>query len=129
MSNAKHVGRVGALTVALGIGISLANTPAVAYAEPADAPSDRTALIIGGTTVPTPDDYLVELTKNQYIAPTHPGQDIEYLAVTTPQQAGPITGFIRLVGIAGLDRVGDVVHAFCSDAAALFRKVSGSAMP
>ena len=39
---------------------------------------------MGGTTIPTPDDYMVELIKNQYIEPTHPGEDIEYVAVTTP---------------------------------------------
>ena len=33
---------------------------------------------MGGSTVPTPDDYLVDVIKNQYIAPTHPGQDIAY---------------------------------------------------
>ena len=48
----------------------------------------------------TPDAYLVEIIKNQYVAPTHPGQDIEYVAVTTPMEAWPITGFLRLVGIA-----------------------------
>ncbi len=105
MGNAKFIGRVGALAVALGVGVAATIAPGAALAETDETPStgastDRTALIMGGTTIPTPDDYLVELIKNQYIAPTHPGQDIEYLAVTTPQQAGPITGFIRLVGIA-----------------------------
>ena len=65
MSTAKYVGRVGALAVALGVGFAVATTPAVAYAEPADSsrcssfdsPSpDSTALIMGGTTIPTPDD-------------------------------------------------------------------------
>jgi triacylglycerol lipase len=37
MGTAKYIGRVGALAVALGIGIALANTPAVACAEPADS--------------------------------------------------------------------------------------------
>jgi len=53
---------------------------------------------MGGGTVPTPDDYLVELIKNQYIAPTHPGQDIGYVAVSTRMEAWPITGFARLMG-------------------------------
>ena len=71
--------------------------PGAALAETDETPStsastDRTALIMGGTTIPTPDDYLVELIKNQYIAPTHPGQDIDYVAVTTPQEAGPSRG-------------------------------------
>jgi len=37
MGNAKYIGRVGALAVALGIGVAVANTPAVALAEPADS--------------------------------------------------------------------------------------------
>jgi hypothetical protein len=61
---------------------------------------DRTALIMGGGTVSTPDDYLLEVIKNQYIEPTHPGQDIDYVPVTTPMEAWPNTGFVRLLGIA-----------------------------
>ena len=37
MSTAKYIGRVGALAVALGVGITLASTPAVAFAEPANS--------------------------------------------------------------------------------------------
>jgi triacylglycerol lipase len=37
MGTAKYIGRVGALAVALGIGIALATTQAVAWAEPADS--------------------------------------------------------------------------------------------
>ena len=55
---------------------------------------------MGGTTTPTPDDYLVELVKNQYIAPTHPGQDINYVAVTAPMELWPLTGLGRLIGLA-----------------------------
>ena len=55
---------------------------------------------MGGGTVPTPDDDLVELIKNQYIEPTHPGENIEYVAVTTPMEAWPLTGLVRLSGIA-----------------------------
>ncbi len=62
--------------------------------------ASSTALILGGTTIPTPDDYLVELITNQYIAPTHPGQDIKYVAVTTPAEVWPVTGFFRLLGRA-----------------------------
>jgi hypothetical protein len=60
----------------------------------------KTALIIGGTTIPTPDDAYVEIVKNRFIAPTHPGQDIEYVAVTTPAEVWPVTGFFRLLGLA-----------------------------
>ena len=64
MRNATYIGRVGALAVALGVGLAVANTPAVAHAEPSDSSScssdssepDSTALIMGGGTVSTPDD-------------------------------------------------------------------------
>ena len=36
--------------------------------------------------------------KNQFIAPTYPGQAIGYCAVTTPAEAWPITGLLRVVG-------------------------------
>ena len=57
-------------------------------------------MILGGTTVPTPDDAYIDTVKNHFIAPTHPGQRIEYVAVTTPEEAWPITGLIRLVWLA-----------------------------
>ena len=69
MSNARYIGRVGALAIALGVGMAVATTPAVAPAESAnsgscpspDSPSTgSTALVMGGGTIPTPDDALVE---------------------------------------------------------------------
>ncbi len=65
------------------------------------APCTRTdvtcALILGGTTVPTPDDAYIDAVRNHFIAPTHPGQDIEYVAVTAPMEAWPATGIGRVV--------------------------------
>jgi hypothetical protein len=55
---------------------------------------------LGGTTAPTPDDTYIDIVKNQYIVPTHPDQDIDYVAVTTPEESWPITGILRLVGAA-----------------------------
>ena len=63
-------------------------------------PPDKTALIMGTSTVPTPDDFWVESVKNQFIAPTHPGQRIEYVKVTTPEEGWPITGLGRLAELA-----------------------------
>jgi hypothetical protein len=121
MGNAKHIGRIGALAAALGIGnvrrsatrisVTIGAAVLVVMAAAVPAPdltvspavrlsADSTALIMGGTTIPTPDDYLVELVKNQYIAPTHPGQDINYVAVTAPMEWGPLTGLGRLVSRA-----------------------------
>ena len=65
-------------------------------------PPDKTALILGGTSIPTPNDYYVEAVRNQYIEPTHPGQNIEYVAVTTPEEVWPITGLFRLLGLGSL---------------------------
>ena len=61
--------------------------------------ADSTALILGGTTVPTPDNVYIETVRNHFIAPTHPDQ-INYVAVTTPEEFWPITGLIRLVWLA-----------------------------
>ncbi len=124
MDNAKHIGRVGALAVALGVGnvrrtatrmtvsIGAAALVVMATVVPASTVSpavrlsatqskpDSTALLLCGTTCPTPDDYWVESVKNQFIAPTHPGQDIDYVAVTTPEEFWPLTGILRLLGLA-----------------------------
>ena len=121
MGTAKHIGRVGALAVALGVGnvrrtatrmtVSIGAAALVVMATVVSAPvspvspdrrlsADSTALIMGGTGVPTPDDYYIDAVKNQYIAPTHPGQDIDYVAVTTPEELWPLTGIVRLLGLA-----------------------------
>ena len=98
MDHAKFIGRVGALAVALGVGFAATIAPGAALAESDDTPStgastDRTALILGGTTVPTPDDYLVEIIKNHYIEPTHWGEDIDYVVVTSARwRRGPLPG-------------------------------------
>ena len=117
MGYSRCVGRVGALAVAtrmtvsvgvaaLVVGATVAPAPTVApevRLSASSAPCTKTdvtcALILGGSSVPTPDDFWVESVKNQFIAPTHPGQ-IEYAAVTTPEEWWPITGLIRLVGLA-----------------------------
>lgn len=39
MVHAKYIGRVGALAVALGVGMAVASTPGVAYAQPSDSSS------------------------------------------------------------------------------------------
>jgi hypothetical protein len=89
------------MTVSMGIAVLLAAPVApVSSASATDPPPDRTALILGGTTAPTPDDGYIDIVKNQYIAPTYPGQDIDYVAVTTPEEFWPITGAFRLLGLA-----------------------------
>jgi hypothetical protein len=78
----------------------MATVVPVSVASSADVPPrDQTALIMGGTTGPKPDHFWVETVKDQFIAPTHPG-DINYVAVTTPQEFWPLTGLLGLIGLA-----------------------------
>jgi hypothetical protein len=102
MGNAKYTAT--RMTVSIGAAALVVMAMVVPVPVPASTVSpavrlsaDSTALIMGGTTIPTPDDYMVEIIKNQYIAPTHPGQDIDYVAVTTPEEFWPLTGFWRLL--------------------------------
>ena len=128
MDNAKHIGRVGALAVALGVGnvrrtamrmtvsigaaalvvmatvvpVSTASASASASNPPYTPCTDThttCALILGGTSAPTPDDYYIDTVMNQFIAPTHPGQ-LGYDAVTTPEELWPLTGVVRLLLLA-----------------------------
>lgn len=86
MGTAKHTGRIGAVT--LGVGIAVATAPGVAMAEAADS-ADTTALIMGASGIPTWNDADVEVIMNQFITPTHPGQTIDPVAVTTPEELWP----------------------------------------
>ena len=125
MSTAKHIGRVGALAVALGIGtarrhatrvtmsIGVAALVVTAAAAPMSTESpavtlsaDSTALLLCGTACPTWNDAHVEDIKNQFIAPTHPGQDIDYVAVTAPMEAWPLNGLFRVLGLLGFGEPG-----------------------
>lgn len=118
MDTTSHFGRVGALAVALGIGnvrraavrmtVSIGVAAVVVTTTAVSVPvstvsavelsADSTALIVCGTTCPTPDAHFVETVMNQYVNPTHPGQTITSVAVTTPEEYWPITGLFRLVG-------------------------------
>jgi hypothetical protein len=115
MGNATHIGRVGALAVALGVGnfravaarvtVSIGVAAVVlATAVSASAseipPPDKTALLVCGTTCPTFDPASVELIMNQFITPTHPGQTITPVAVTTPEEYWPVTGLLRVLELA-----------------------------
>ena len=116
MGYSRCLGRVGALAVAtrmtVSIGVAVLVVMAtvvpvpVSTASASDAPPpppDRTALVLCGTTCPTLDPASIELLKNQFIAPTHPGENIDYVAVTAPMEVGPITGVLRLILLVGAD--------------------------
>ncbi|WNG94854.1 PE-PPE domain-containing protein [Mycobacterium sp. ITM-2016-00318] len=96
---AKHIGRIGALAVALGVGIAAApvSTASVSDTPP---PPDTTALILCGTTCPTPNQFWMDSIVNKFVAPTHPDQIIAPVKVTAPMEFWPITGVFRVLGLA-----------------------------
>jgi hypothetical protein len=91
------------MTVPIGAAaLMMATVVPVASASSSDVPPppDKTALIMGGSTVPTPNAYWVEATKNQFIEPLYPDdQNINYVVVTTPEEIWPIGGIFRIVGL------------------------------
>src|SRR5262249_52024995 len=111
MGYGRCVGQVGALAIAtrMTVSIGVAVLVVVAMVVPAPtvslaastAPCTRTdvtcALILGGTTVPTPDQNYLDTVRDHFIGPLHPNQDIDYLPVTAPMEFWPITGAGRLV--------------------------------
>jgi len=94
---------VSTLLVAVMSAPSSVVSPAVRLTASANCigtPDVTCALIMGGTSVPTPDAYYIDTVISQYIAPTHPGQ-IQYVAVTTPEEMWPLTALLfRVPGLA-----------------------------
>ena len=104
------------VTVSIGVAalVVAATTPtASADAPPAGSPCpgtttdcvyvpplDRVALVMGGTSIPTPDQNSIDIARIRLIEPTHPGENIEYVAVTAPMEFWPITGVVRIVAFA-----------------------------
>lgn len=85
-----------ALTATAAFGVP----PAKVVPPAVNLTADATALILCGTTCPTPDAFWIEAAKNHFVAPTHPGQNIDYVAVTAPMTLWPLTGVMRLLGFA-----------------------------
>jgi hypothetical protein len=100
MDTAKRIGARMSLSIGVAVLVMATVTPASSASAPAAPPPDKTALVLCGTTCPTPDAFVVDAVKNQFIAPTHPGQDMNYVAVTTPEEFWPISGVFRLLGLA-----------------------------
>jgi hypothetical protein len=93
------------MTVSIGVAVVAVMAAVVLALVSTESPAvklsaDSTALIVCGTGCPTWHDADVEVIMNQFITPTHPGQTITPVAVTTPEEAWPITGLLRLVGFA-----------------------------
>ena len=124
MGTAKHIGRIGALAIALGVGtfrsiatrmsVSIGASALVVTAAVAAAPissvspavklsADSTALVLCATTCPNLTPLDVDAVRDQFITPTHPGQKIDSVPVTTPEEAWPITGIFRLLGLVVAD--------------------------
>jgi PE-PPE domain len=91
--------------VSIGIAVVvMATVVPGSTASAATCPPEKTcstALIMGTSGVPTPDDAYVENVKNRFIAPTHPGQ-IDYVKVTTPEGFWPLAGLGRLISLLGI---------------------------
>jgi hypothetical protein len=100
MGKAKHAGTRLTMSVGAAVLVGMSTVVPAPESTAVRLSADSTALILGGSSVPTPDNAYIDAVKNQYIAPTHPGQDINYIAVTTPEEFWPLTGLIRLVGSA-----------------------------
>jgi len=82
------------MTVSIGVAalvVTATVVPApVSTASPAvKLSADSTALMLGGTSIPTWNEAEVEFIMGQFIAPTHPGQTIKPVAVTTPEELWP----------------------------------------
>jgi PE-PPE domain len=83
---------VAFLAVLIAMALALASTISSAVQLLAS-----TALIMSGTFTPTPPPAFVDMAKNHFILPTHPAEVIDpFVAVTTPEQAWPVTGLSDL---------------------------------
>ncbi|MDT5330098.1 MAG: hypothetical protein QOF31_1395, partial [Mycobacterium sp.] len=87
MGTAKHIGRVGALAVALGVGIGVANTPGVALAEPADSskssPSDPRSL---SSSSPESGSTASDASSSGLSTPTHDAPDRDRRPLNPPRE-------------------------------------------
>jgi hypothetical protein len=100
----RHTAKAVTVSIGVAVLVVMATVMPVASASSSDVPPpDKTALIMGGTTIPTWNDADVEVIMDQFIAPTHPHQTIKPVAVTTPNEFWPLTGLGRLACLALCD--------------------------
>ena len=111
MGYGRCVGRVGALAVAMRMAVSIgvavlvvaattrrATAVKLSASSPPCTDTDVTcALVLGGTTVPTPDQAYLDAVRDHHVGPTHPDETIEYVAVTAPMTTWPVTGIGRII--------------------------------
>ena len=83
----------------LGLGISATAAAGVlglpSMVNPAVATGADTALILGGSGIPTPPQSYVDAAENLYLAPNGYGSYTPQ-ALTTPEQFYPVTGINSL---------------------------------
>ena len=79
--------RVGALAVALGIGMASV-IPALA--------ADRSAGA-GGAAMPTPDQFYLDATRYNFVGPLYPGETMRLRPSDDPMELWPLTGAGRVV--------------------------------
>ena len=92
----------------IGVAVLVVTATALLGPPPTVSPAvklsaDSTVLLVCGSGCPTWHEPDVEIIMNQYITPTHPsqpGDTITPVAVTTPSGFWPITGLLRLLGVA-----------------------------
>jgi hypothetical protein len=102
MGAAKHIARIGARSVGVAV-TAAATTVALTFttASPdVTLSAESTALLLCGTTCPKFREADLDVIVDQFIAPTQSGQPITPVAVTAPGEAWPITGIMRLLGLA-----------------------------
>jgi hypothetical protein len=88
------------MSVSIGVAVLVMATvvPVSSASASEPSPPDKTALVLGGTTVPTPDQAYLDAVRDHFVTPTQePGQAVTYVAVTTPEVGGPFTGVYRLL--------------------------------
>ena len=89
------------LTVSIGAAAVVVMAAVVPVSSASASTSDetapvKTALILGGTTVPTPDQFYLDTVRDHFIGPTQPGQ-VTYVQVTAPMTVWPATGISRII--------------------------------
>ncbi len=98
----KCVDRFGTVAVAVVLATTVVPAPDPTLSQGVRLSAASTALIMGGTMTPTWHKADVDAIMNQFIMPTHPrpaDQTIEPVAVTTPEEAWPLTGLFRLISL------------------------------
>src|SRR6187399_818744 len=107
MGNAAHIGRLGALAVALGIGSAIASMPCIAAAQPSESPSATSGASAGshsGRPVAKPTAVKAKLTA---VRPVHKVPVLSGAAkLPTPERAlQDLASALEFVG-SELERLG-----------------------